>query len=236
MFSVKLLLLAIIPPVAYLLYLLSKDKREPEPAHAIAQAVILGICSTIPAMFAEMFLLRFPLFIGEGLRVAALKSFLVIAPVEEACKLGAILLVMWGNKNFNEENDGIVYVTAGSIGFALFENVFYVMGNGMATGIARAVTSIPLHTFCGVIMGYGVGRARFSKDRAARKRYIVTGFLVATFIHGLYDALAMSGTALALLIAPLVIAIFVVGKTLLDRGKALSEARWDAATGNEKSV
>lgn len=85
-------------------------------------------------------------------------------------------------------------------------------------------------------MGYGVGRARFSRDRAAAKRYIVTGFLVATFIHGLYDTLAMSGTALAFLIVPLVIAIFVVGKTLMDRGKALSMARWGATSGDNGSV
>ncbi len=151
----------------------------------------------------------------------------MIAPVEEACKLAVVLAFVWKNRNFNEENDGIVYVTASAIGFALFENVFYVWSNGFGTGIARAFTSIPLHTFCGVIMGHCAGRARFAADRATANRQILGGFLAAVAVHGLYDTLAFSGTALGLLIVPLVIALFVVGRSLILSGKALSARRWD---------
>ncbi len=227
MLSLPLLIVAILPPLGFLAYLLSADRREPEPLQMVLFALLLGIASTFPAALAEAVLGAIPLFSADGLAGAAAKSFLMIAPVEEACKLGVILLFVWKNRNFNEENDGIVYVTASAIGFALFENVFYILGNGVATGIARAFTSIPLHTFCGVIMGHYAGRARFAADRPTANRLIRLGFLLAVAIHGLYDTLAFSGTALGLLIVPLVIALFIVGKSLVSNGRALSNARWN---------
>lgn len=222
-----LLIVAILPPLGFLAYLVSADRREPEPLQMILYALLLGVISTFPAALAEAVLGSLPIFSMEGLAGAAAKSFFMIAPVEEACKLAVILMCVWKNRNFNEENDGIVYVTASAIGFALFENIFYVWSNGFGTGIARAFTSIPLHTFCGVIMGHYVGRARFAADRPSANRLILTGFLFAVAIHGLYDTFALSGTALGLLIVPLVIALFIIGKSLIASGKALSARRWE---------
>lgn len=225
----SLLLIAIAPPVAFLAYVLSSDRYEREPLRMVFFTLALGCASTLPATFAEGLLSLLPVMQGEGIQGAARLSFFAISPVEEACKLAVVLLFVWGNANFNEENDGIVYVTASAIGFALFENVLYVFSNGFMTGVARALTSIPLHTFCGVVMGFCVGYARFARDRQTSAALVCAGFLFAWFSHGLYDTFALSGASISLLIIPLVAILFLVGSVLLACGKRRSEARWAIA-------
>jgi RsiW-degrading membrane proteinase PrsW (M82 family) len=227
MYTLMLLILAVSPPVLFLLYLLKADRTEPEPLEMVLFALALGIVSTMPASIFEGLLGFIPVFNQETLSGIVLTSFIQVAPVEEGCKLAVILLFVWKNRNFNEENDGIVYVTASSIGFALFENVLYVLAGGIGTGIGRAFTSIPLHTFCGVLMGSFVGRARFAPDRRSSVILILKGFAIAWFIHGLYDSFAMaSDDASATLLLVLVASLFVAGRYFVRKGKALSEARW----------
>lgn len=222
------LLLAILPPFAYLVYLMAADRREPEPLHMVLFALGLGILSTVPSFIVESLIAFTPWFqVDPSSSVSAvLASFIQIAPVEEFFKLAAILLFVWKNPNFNEENDGIVYVTLSAIGFALFENVFYVLQYGFGTGLVRAVTSIPLHTFCGVIMGWFVGKARFAAARGESRRLIVSGFACAWTIHGLYDTLALTrGGALFLIVT--VAALFAAGCRVVRKGSRASRARWD---------
>jgi hypothetical protein len=57
----------------------------------------------------------------------------------------------------------------------------------------------------------------------------VSGFILAWLIHGLYDALALSGSALALLLLPLLAGLAAFGVIALRTGRRLSLARWGAA-------
>ncbi len=219
--------IAILPPVAFMLYIHHLDRIEPEPHGLIIKAMVLGAAAVIPAALVELLLSMIPVFAAGGIVGAAIKSFIVIAPIEETVKLGVVLLFIWKNVNFNEENDGIVYTGAAAIGFALLENIMYVLQSGFGTGIMRAVTSIPLHTFTGVLMGYFVGIAKFAPDAGKRNRTIRKGFIIAYLIHAVYDTLVLSATAAALLIIPLVIALFVFGGIYLKKGAAISQRRWN---------
>lgn len=187
--------------------------------------LLLGSLSVIPVAILEVSLLSLPVFSLPGLAGSGLQSFLVIAPAEETAKLVILLLFVWRSRHFTEPNDGIVYAGTASIGFALSENLFYVFQHGAAVGIARAVTSIPGHTFTGVIMGWYLGKARFGKPGEKRMLDLIKAFLYPWFLHGLYDTFVLSGTAAALLVVPLVILNFVVGTRLLRKGRALSEGR-----------
>jgi RsiW-degrading membrane proteinase PrsW (M82 family) len=222
----SLVILAVIPPMAFLLYINHLDRIEPEPHGLILKALLLGAAAVIPAGITEALLDKAPLFAAGGFAGAASKSFIVIAPVEEAVKLAVVLLFIWNNANFNEENDGIVYVGAASIGFSLLENVLYVLDSGLGAGIMRAVTAIPLHTFTGVIMGYFVGVARFAPSPAQRNKKICAGLLIAYLVHGAYDTLVLSGTGAAFLVVPLIVILFVFGIIYLKKGVALSARRW----------
>ena len=167
---------------------------------------------------------------------AAAASFLEVAPVEEGVKIAVVLLVAWRRPAFNEENDGIVYMGAAAIGFSLLENIFYVLPGGFGTGIARALTSIPLHTFTGVLMGYFVGLAKFSPTFRARRLNIAAGFILVCLIHAVYDTLALSNSVgVGLLIIPLVIALIIFGVIYMKKGARLSEKRWGrTAAGNAR--
>jgi hypothetical protein len=147
-----------------------------------------------------------------------------------------VMIFIWKNRNFNEENDGIVYVGSAAIGFALVENIMYVLQHGVSTGILRALTAVPLHTFTGVLMGYFVGIARCAPTPAYRNRNIWKGFIIAYVIHGAYDALVFSETAAALLMIPIVVALFIFGFIYLKKGAAISARRWGNKSADEISA
>lgn len=220
-----LVLLAVAPPVAFLVYILRRDRGEPEPLGLVLKMLLLGCLSVIPAIIIELLFADLPLFTRPGIAGAALQSFLLVAPVEEAVKLLTVLLFVWKNENFNQRGDGIVYTGTVAIGFAMAENLLYVLDRGWIIGVLRAVTSIPSHTFTGVLMGYFVGAAKFASNRAGRVHCLVTGFLVAWLFHGAYNTFALSGTAAALLVVPLVVALFILGSRYLGKGMVISGGR-----------
>ena len=221
-----LAVLSIVPGLFLLGVVLYMDRQEREPMRMIIFAFFLGVLSTVPAIMIEFMLGVIPVFRIPGITGAFLSSFIQVAPVEEAVKLGVIMLFIYRHKEFNEENDGIVYVAVSALGFAVFENIFYVLQYGMTVGIMRAFTAVPIHCFTGVIMGYFVGTAKFLPDKAKTKSRILKGYLLAYIIHASYNTLALSCNILALLIFPVVIATIVIGLMLLRRGRRLSIARW----------
>ena len=160
-----LLVASLLPGLILLYYIFYMDRNEKEPIGLIIKSVSLGALSTLLAIAVEVaFESLHPIFTdgNKTLTSAFVKSFIQIAPIEEFSKLIVVLLFIWKQADFNEENDGIVYVSASAIGFAMFENIFYVLEGGLSIGILRSVTAMPLHCFTGVIMGYYVGLAKFS--------------------------------------------------------------------------
>jgi protease PrsW len=226
--TLAVLVVSIVPALAFLVLILALDRREPEPSALILATIGLGAASAAPAAIIEAVFANLPLFSLPGFAGAAATAFIQVAPVEEACKLAAVLLYAWRKPAFNEENDGIVYTGAAAIGFAVLENILYVAQSGLGTGVLRAFTAIPSHVLTAVIMGLSVGRARFAPSRAARQRLLLRGFALAWLFHGLYDAFALSGTALALLLLPLLAGLAAFGVITLRTGRRLSLARWGA--------
>ncbi|MCX7030019.1 MAG: PrsW family glutamic-type intramembrane protease [Spirochaetes bacterium] len=229
LYTVAVLVVSMAPALAFLVLILALDRREPEPLALVLKVIGLGAASAIPAALVELALQGMPLFGMPGMAGAAAVAFVQVAPVEEACKLAVVLLYAWRKPAFNEENDGIVYAGASAIGFALLENVIYVARLGLGAGAARAFSAIPLHVFTAVLVGLPVGRARFAVSRAARNSLVLRGFALAWFVHGLYDMLALSGSALALLLLPFLAGLSTFGVLVLKKGRRLSLARWGGA-------
>lgn len=221
-----LLLLALLAlmPAALLMYLvLYMDRNEREPMGLVLKTMLLGALGFIPAVLVELVLDLVPTS-GLGTMVQAVwASFVKIAPVEELAKAAPVFLLAWGHPQFNEENDGIVYAASSALGFAAVENLFYVLSRGFAVGAARAVTSLPLHCFAGVVMGYYIGRARF--DASGAKRLIALGLLWAYLAHAVYDFLVLSKSLLALALVPMVAVMVILGLKVLGKGRAMSLAR-----------
>jgi RsiW-degrading membrane proteinase PrsW (M82 family) len=71
------------------------------------------------------------------------------------------------------------------MGFASLENLLYVFHYGFETGFVRMFTAVPAHAMFGVIMGYYLGKAKFTHSRGLY--FSVLALTTATAFHGLYD-------------------------------------------------
>ena len=215
-YSRILVISAVVPAIALLIYVYNKDRREKEPAGLILSLVFLGIISTFLAVVAET--------IGEGILEAfstdydltylIIDNFIVVGLSEEYCKYIVMKKRTWKNANFNCSFDGVVYAVAVAMGFALWENIAYVFEYGFGTAVLRAVTAVPGHASFGVFMGiwYGMAKkASIQGDNRKSKSLRRTAVLLPAFIHGMYDFLAsIEDEDYSLLFFPFVIILFII--------------------------
>ena len=181
-----LLLLAIAPATIIILYIYFKDKFEKEPIPFLFKNFLLGatasvLITVILGGFADRFL---PVTNVANIFQQFVKAFIVVALVEEFSKYVIVKYYAQRNKEYNEPFDGIVYAVMVSMGFATLENVLYVFQHGVSTGILRAFTAVPAHATFAILMGYFMGKAKFSKNRIVLN---LTGLFFATLFHGAYD-------------------------------------------------
>ncbi len=173
------LLLTIIPSFLILLYIIRSDKF-PEPTKLIITTFILGFLLCLPAGILNTILI----WNRENA-----EAFTFLAGItEESLKFLALLYFIKDRVEFNEPLDAIVYGTLISLGFATFENFEYVFlyNEGyppIQIAAIRAVTAIPLHAMCGILMGYFFGFYVFRGDSGL----FYKALFFPMFIHCLYN-------------------------------------------------
>ncbi|MEO1435582.1 MAG: PrsW family glutamic-type intramembrane protease [Bacteroidota bacterium] len=178
--------LAILPGLLIVGYIYRMDSYDKEPKRLLLTCFILGIISTIPAIWLEQFGMEMGLDISENILITAIFAFVVVGGSEELVKFIPLRFYAYPKKAFNEPLDGIVYSVMISMGFATLENVFYVMEGGAQTALLRMFTAVPAHGAFAIIMGYFIGLAKFSEPQY-RMGLLWKGFLGAVFLHGAYD-------------------------------------------------
>lgn len=172
---IELLLLAVIPAIILIWYIYKKDKFEPEPPYLVMRVFIYGMLAVIPIVILEM-----PF--GQGFLL-----LVIAAPiVEEILKFCVVYCTVYKTSEFSEPLDGIVYAAAASLGFALIENILFVIPGGFSVGIARAIASIPGHLIFSCIWGYALGIAKF-KPEEERGKIIQYSLLIAILLHSLFN-------------------------------------------------
>lgn len=181
-----LLLSALAPVAAVIVYIYVKDKYEKESKRYLALAFILGavvsiIITTILYMFFDLFL---PLPNDYSIWQQFVKAFFVVGFIEEFSKYIMVRGFLQPRTVFNEPYDGIIYAVMVSMGFAAVENIMYVIQGGMEVALLRAFTAIPAHATFGIIMGYYMGKAKFSKNKY---KWNLVGLFTAVLFHGAYD-------------------------------------------------
>tara|TARA_B110001454_G_C12715558_1_gene432433 strand:+ start:2380 stop:3054 length:675 start_codon:yes stop_codon:yes gene_type:complete len=181
-----LLLLAISPAIIIILYIYFKDKFEKEPIHFLVKNFLLGatVSVLITLAFGGFASKLIPLVDESSVFQQFLKAFIVVALVEEFSKYLVIRYYSQRSKEYNEPFDGVVYAVLVSMGFATLENVLYVFQYGVSTGVLRAFTAVPAHATFAILMGYFMGKAKFSKNRIVLN---LMGLFFATLFHGAYD-------------------------------------------------
>lgn len=193
------MVLAIAPAIFLLAYLYFRDRYEREPLGLVVRTFAFGALMALPVLGVNLLVVQ-PAAAAMGVAGpwrAPWDAFVSAALVEELFKLLAVYLVAYRNPNFNEPYDGIVYAAAASLGFAALENVLYVVQGGLTTGYIRAILSVPGHAVWGIMMGYYLGRARFTRHRGRKAGLWVCALALPVLLHGLFDVLNLAEYELA---------------------------------------
>ncbi|RLD28271.1 MAG: protease PrsW [Bacteroidetes bacterium] len=182
----NLLIAAVTPVFIVIIYIYLKDKYEKEPKRILAYTFMLGavvsvFITTILYLFFDLFL---PIPDEFSVLQQFIKAFFVVALIEEFSKYVVVRYYNQPKKEFNEPFDGIVYAVMVSMGFAAVENIMYVSQGGLEVALIRAFTAIPAHATFGVLMGYYMGKAKFSKNKM---KWNLIGLSIAILFHGTYD-------------------------------------------------
>lgn len=220
MADIILILIAVIPAIALMIYIYKKDKVEKEPIGLLVALVIGGAISIIPGVILEILFedLFLAFLTSTSLIYIIIENFIGVALIEEGVKLAATKLISWKNKAFNYTFDGVVYAVFVSLGFALFENLEYVLmeetfADSLSVGFWRAILSVPLHCFCGVFMGVYYAQAKKQSllgNESKKKHYLRMALLIPSALHGFYDfCLSVDSLLIEAVFVVFVIAMYI---------------------------
>jgi len=186
---------AVLPALILLIYVYRKDRLEQESRRMLRGLLLQGIIATALAGLAERVgsaILGY--FLPENsVLYSLIFYFLVVGVAEEGFKYALLVYRTWESPEFNCSFDGVVYAVFVSLGFALWENIDYVLAYGFGTALLRAVTAVPGHACFGVFMGAFYSLAKKYHVRGygtSASACRVLAFLVPAFLHGLYDFVA----------------------------------------------
>ena len=214
---------AVIPAIVLLRFVYKEDRLDKESPGLLLSLVIFGILSTFAAIVTEQ--------IGEAILGILLPQsstaynvllyFVVVALSEEGFKYLLLKKRTWYSSEFNCQFDGVVYAVFVALGFALWENISYVLMYGLGTAAVRAVTAVPGHACFGVFMGvwYGLAKRLHGQGKdGASKLCRVLALLLPAFLHGCYDYIAtIESVHYGWLFAAFVAVLFTVAFILVKR-------------------
>ena len=183
--------LATVVPSIFLVYFFVTLDRFPEPRKIIIITFILGILITIPAGFANVYLMQ---IIYENFYYSnyynEIDTFFVGPFVEEILKFSIILLYCSRLDDFDEPMDGLVYGATAALGFAMAENFDYVYSaeefgtTWQDIAWIRAFLTAPMHASCGAIIGFSFSYYYFYNKNII---FLIIGLSIAIILHFLYN-------------------------------------------------
>lgn len=206
-----------LPALALILYIYRIDRIEPEPVGLIVRLAVFGALVAFPVILVELLLDSALLAVipdATSLLYLIPENFLAVALVEEIGKYLVVRKLTWKHPAFGFRFDGVVYSAMAALGFAALENVMYILMYGYATGLSRAVTSIPGHCMYGIYIGYYYGQAKTAEldgDTKKSRKLIRFGLMVSILLHGVYDlACSMSSVGSTLFLMVFIVVVNIV--------------------------
>ncbi|MFN0084370.1 MAG: PrsW family glutamic-type intramembrane protease [Blastocatellia bacterium] len=181
---------SLVSVTVYLAIFLWLDRYDPEPFSTLAVAFAWG--ATFAVFIAVLANNLFDLLIGEHLTTVLSAPF-----IEEASKgLGVLIIAFFFRRDFDSIVDGIVYSGVIALGFAAVENIEYYgvspePSHFFRTFFLRGVLSPFSHVMFTCMTGIGLGIARETHHRRKAILAPLLGFLLAVFLHALWNWLAI---------------------------------------------
>ena len=183
-----------VPAALWLGFFYLQDRHEPEPKHFVAGVAVLGALIAAPLADFLIYQASPPVPLAQhGLEVwsadRVLHAIAVVGLTQELCKYSVVRYTIYMSPEFDEPMDGVVYMTAVGAGFAMWVNYHRLSDLGhevfLSTGAARAVITTLAHASFAGVLGYVMGRARFTRRSApVRGLLIVTGLFAAAILNG----------------------------------------------------
>lgn len=214
---------AVIPAVVLLVKVYKVDHLDKESPRLLWNLVVRGVIATVFAVLTE-WIGEFVLssFVQEGtVLYNFLLYFIVVAVSEEGFKYLLMKQRTWKDPEFNFQFDGVVYAVFVSLGFALWENISYVLMYGFGTALVRAVTAVPGHACFGVFMGAWYGLAKKYESygmHSQSKTCRVVALLSSIVLHGCYDFTAsIENQNYAWVFVAFVVVMFLVAFRLVKK-------------------
>ena len=203
-------LAAVIPPIAYMIWVRDLEVCQREPYSVVARAFIYGASYTVLlAILIETVIVS--LLFSSGSPFADILWFFqdlspewrlvflvtVVAPiVEETLKATGIFLVY---DRLTEIENGIIYGVAVGLGFAATENILYlsdalIVGIEVfiVTAVARALSSTLLHASATGVVGYGFAKYRLGRMEGVDVHWLYY-LLLAILMHAVFNFFAVFG-------------------------------------------
>ena len=188
------------PSIIWLMFYLKKD-RHPEPNLMILKIFFWGMLSALPAIFIEKGIAQsLSSFTFTPFWVLIINNILAVAFVEELLKYLVVRGEVFGNKEFDEPVDAMIYMIVAGLGFASSENILVLFQIGkvlpphqtVAVLTLRFIGATFLHALCSAIIGFFLAYSllNYRKDSF---RFIGTGLIISSCLHGLYNFFIIEG-------------------------------------------
>jgi len=217
--TISLIVIGLIPSLAWLLFYLHEDYKHPEPKGMILYTFLLGCLITFALLPIQVFISN--TLLANGFQQYGFNSFLALAFTEELVKFIVVYVFIHRRRVFQEPVDAMLYMIFAALGFAAVENIasLFKVSDGSIFNIEileslslRFIGATLLHTLASGIVGYFWGLAflksgkTFFLQHGKELPLIATGLIVATVLHAIFNKLiiATGPASLAILFVVLV--------------------------------
>lgn len=179
----------------FLLYLIYKKDMVKEKPVSLIKAILGGfaVAITITLIFGSFSSLGInlnELAKKMGIFSYFFRAFILSGFIEESLKLLAFIFLFKDTSDYDDAYDGIVFASFIAMGFAFLENILYFISfKNTNILLLRTFTSLPIHFYCGIFMGYYFSRYLIHKEYESPKNKIfkIKSFVVPFIIHSLYN-------------------------------------------------
>jgi len=172
-----------LPSLIWLWFWLKED-IHPEPKSILILSFVGGMIAVIIALLFEYIFSLY--YIGAT-------AFLLWAFTEEILKYLAAWWFALRKKSFDEPVDALIYLITAALGFASFENIFFILNSlitadpfyGFITGNMRFLGATLLHIATSGIVGVSIAYSFFHTEH--KRRNIMGGIMLATILHFIFN-------------------------------------------------
>ncbi|WP_102692532.1 glutamic-type intramembrane protease PrsW [Rummeliibacillus pycnus] len=153
-----LLSVSIAPALALFSFFYLRNQMATEPRRTLFHTFLYGAILTFPILFLQYIINEEQIFPN-----IIFQDVLFSGVVEEFFKWFILMIAIYHHIEFDDPYDGVLYGVSISLGFATVENILYMLSFGVNTAFMRALMPVSSHALFGVVMGYYLGKAKFSK-------------------------------------------------------------------------